>query len=387
MTHCSFSTVRERDMDLLFLESIVTDPGFCELVLEKTDYAHKPFRVLDAQLSRTEIDLGESDLTVILEIEGKRVGLLIEDKIDAIAMPDQYGRYLKRGDKGRRKGDWEEFIVYIFCPQKYYCLNSEAKKYMHFRSYEKFKKYFDEKDDILSQVKGQIGDWYKNGEITKQQATDMLTKYSGLDSEDITSAVNKWSSKVVTGIAFEDIKDEYLAGNITASRAIEMYVRYGGYAQDKATETVTKWGAEKDIGIAYDDIKDAFMNGDISVGDAKNMYITYGGLTNEKANENVTVLAFVKKYPETDGISYSGVEAYQTYCKSRGVPAATFYDAWKYKSSAHADVDANGETISGSKKVKVLAYINSLNLTYAQKDSLYYAFGWAQSTIYEAPWH
>ena len=36
----------------------------------------------------------------------------------------------------------------------------------------------------------------------------MLTKYSGMDSEDITAAVNKWSSKVVTGIAFEDIKDE-----------------------------------------------------------------------------------------------------------------------------------------------------------------------------------
>ena len=155
MIHCSFSTVRERDMDLLFLESIVTDPGFCELVLENTDYAQKPFRILDAQLSRTELDLGESDLTVILEIDGKRVGLLIEDKIDAIAMPDQYGRYLKRGDKGRRKGDWEEFIVYIFCPQKYYCLNSEAKKYMHFRSYEIFKEYFDEKGDILSQVRSQ----------------------------------------------------------------------------------------------------------------------------------------------------------------------------------------------------------------------------------------
>lgn len=155
MIHCSFSTVRERDMDLLFLESIVTDPGFCALVLENTDYAQKPFRILDARLSRTELDLGESDLTVILEIEGKRVGLLIEDKIDAVAMPDQYGRYLKRGEKGRRKGDWEEFIVYIFCPQKYYCLNAEAKKYMHFRSYEIFKEYFDEKGDILSQVRSQ----------------------------------------------------------------------------------------------------------------------------------------------------------------------------------------------------------------------------------------
>ena len=50
-------------------------------------------------------------------------------------------------------------------------------------------------------------------------------------------------------------------------------------------------------------------------------------------------------------------------------------------------LDANGDSVSGSKKAKVLAYINSLNLTYAQKDSLYYAFGWAQSKIHEAPWH
>ena len=155
MIHCSFSTVRERDMDLLFLESIVTDPGFCELVLEDTVYAKKSFRVLDAQLSRTEIDLGESDLTVILEIEGKRVGLLIEDKIDAIAMPDQYERYLKRGKVGIEKGDWDEFTVFIFCPEKYHRHNSESHKYQHFLSYEDCKKHFDGKGDILSHVRSQ----------------------------------------------------------------------------------------------------------------------------------------------------------------------------------------------------------------------------------------
>lgn len=55
--------------------------------------------------------------------------------------------------------------------------------------------------------------------------------------------------------------------------------------------------------------------------------------------------------------------------------------------SAKADTDANGKAISGSKKEKVLQYINGLNLSYAQKDSLYYAFGWTQSKINEAPWH
>lgn len=241
--------------------------------------------------------------------------------------------------------------------------------------------------DVLSNIKGKIGEWYKGGEITKQQATSMLSKYMGMDSEDITETVNKWSSKVVTGIAFEDIKDEYLSGNITAVKAIDMYVRYGGYTKDKATETVNKWRAEKETGVAYDDIKDAFMDGDISQGDAKNMYMTYGGLTEQKAAEKVTVLAFVKKYPALDDITYPAIEKYQTYCEAAGVPAETFYDAWKYESNTDADVDANGESISGSKKVKVLAYINGLDLTYAQKDSLYYAFGWAESKISEAPWH
>ena len=241
--------------------------------------------------------------------------------------------------------------------------------------------------DILSQVKSQIGNWYKDGEITKQQAINMLTKYIDMDSEEITATVNKWSSKVVTGIAFEDIKDEFLQGNITAQRAIDMYVLYGGYTKEKATETVTKWRAEKETGIVYDDIKDAFLSGEISPGDAKNMYITYGGYTKQEAEEKVAVLSFVKKHPECDGISYAAVESFKTHCEARGVPAGTFYDAWKYNSNTHADVDANGESISGSKKVKVLAYINKLNLTSAQKDSLYYAFGWAESKIYEAPWH
>ena len=241
--------------------------------------------------------------------------------------------------------------------------------------------------DVLTQVKSQIGTWYKDGEITKQQAIDMLTKYFDMDSDEITETVNRWSSVVVTGIAYEDIKQEFMDGNITAQRAIEMRMRYGGETKEKATETVTEWRAEKETGVAYDDIKHAFMNGELSESDARNMYMTYGGLTEEDAEEKVAVMAFVKKHPETDGISYAAIENYNEHAAAAGVPAGTFYDAWQFNSSTKADVDANGEAISGSKKTKVLAYIHTLNLTYAQKDALYYAFGWAESKIDEAPWH
>ena len=230
--------------------------------------------------------------------------------------------------------------------------------------------------DVLTKVKSEIGSWYKDGQITKQQTIDMLTKYMDMDSEEITATVNKWSSKVVTGIAFEDIKNEYLEGSITADRAIEMYVRYGGYSKEKATETVTKWGAEKETGVAYNDIEEAFLNGEITEKEAKNMYIQYGGLTEEKAKEKVIVMSFGKDHPGMEDISYSAVENYNTYCKASGVSAQIYYDAWKHKNS-----------LSGSVKEPMMEYIHRLRLTAKQKDSLYYAFGWKESTIDDAPWH
>lgn len=99
MISCSFNAVHERDMDILFLESLASDTGFVNLVLSKTRFCSKDFQVLSAALSETETDLGETDICVVLQIDGARVGLLIEDKVDAIAMPDQYLRYHKRAEK------------------------------------------------------------------------------------------------------------------------------------------------------------------------------------------------------------------------------------------------------------------------------------------------
>ena len=167
----------------------------------------------------------------------------------------------------------------------------------------------------------------------------MLEKYTNMTGEEITKKVNRWSSKVVTGIAYEDIGDEFLEGNITASRAAEMFMRYGG-------------------------------------------------MTREEAGKKVAVLKFVKDYPqfETGDVSYSMVEGYLTYGERAGIDVDVFCDVWKYKDNTKADVDKKGNKINGSAKEKVLDYIDSLDLTKKQKDALYYALGWAESTIREAPW-
>ena len=73
--------------------------------------------------------------------------------------------------------------------------------------------------------------------------------------------------------------------------------------------------------------------------------------------------------------------------KEAGVTQNVFVDYKILTSGLTGDKDAEGNTISGSKKAKVLAAINSMDVDAATKDALYYAAGYKESTIRDAPWH
>lgn len=149
---CNFNTVRERDMDLFFVERALTDSEFIQLLASKTDLAGKQLDVVKAELSRIEYSLGESDITIIAEADGIKYGFLIEDKIDALAMPRQHDRYIRRGNVGVEKGEYADYHVFIFCPDKYYNANEEAQLYEHHLSYEEVRDYLRGKTDPLSAV-------------------------------------------------------------------------------------------------------------------------------------------------------------------------------------------------------------------------------------------
>ena len=231
-------------------------------------------------------------------------------------------------------------------------------------------------EQINTKIKSEIGDWYKEGDISKQQATEMLTKYGDMDSDEIAALVNKWSSKVVTGIDYEDIKDEYLAGNITAARAIEMRVRYGGETKEKATEAVSKWRSEKETGIDYENLKEVFIDGEITEANARAMLVEYGGKTEEQALSTVRYWAFKRDYPNVYADD-AWIDEYYEEVQSSGMSIDVFVD---YRNQAKG---ITGE----DKKARRMAVINSMPISSAQKDALYYAEGWAASKIYEAPWH
>lgn len=149
---CKYRNVSERDMDLLFMEAFATDPGFISLFVSKIGKPDTSCTVISAERSKIDQGLGKSDITVIYENGGNKLALLIEDKIDAIAMPDQHGRYIKRGEKGKACGEYIQYNVFVLCPERYRETNEEAAKYENFVSYEECRDYFAARSDAHSQL-------------------------------------------------------------------------------------------------------------------------------------------------------------------------------------------------------------------------------------------
>ena len=103
---------------------------------------------------------------------------------------------------------------------------------------------------------------------------------------------------------------------------------------------------------------------------------TNGGLTSDEATKKIRYADAVAAYPDAD-IDDAWVDEYYAEVESSGISFNTFID---YRISVK---DIKGE----GKKENRMAVIDSLPISNAQKDALYYAEGWAASTIHEAPWH
>ena len=184
---CTFADVTEHDMDLLFLEEFVCSETFLNLFTQQIGIANA--NVLSVHSSLTDSVLGESDMTVIFDAGGKKIGLLIENKIDAIAMPEQAARYNLRGKKGIDRGDYESFFVFIIAPQNYLNRNDEAQKYPYKVSYEKVLSYLEGLQDNrvsfkLQEIRQAIEKQKKGYQVEVDPlVTDFWRKYALLQKE------------------------------------------------------------------------------------------------------------------------------------------------------------------------------------------------------------
>ena len=101
-----FEKVLERDVDLLIISKLNNDNNFINFFLSKIDLNNCTIEEIEHSSKDND---GESDITIILNNSKEKIGLLIEDKIDAIAMPNQKERYNIRGNKGIDNKKYDNF--------------------------------------------------------------------------------------------------------------------------------------------------------------------------------------------------------------------------------------------------------------------------------------
>lgn len=108
---------------------------------------------------------------------------------------------------------------------------------------------------------------------------------------------------------------------------------------------------------------------------------TEGGYSENESNLLQDQLAYysmirgnAERYDELRDFGFSPQESYN------------LYEAIGEMNTFKADKDENGDSISGSKKAKVIAFIDALNLTPAEKDILFNEFT-TYTGLEDTPWH
>lgn len=116
-------------------------------------------------------------------------------------------------------------------------------------------------------------------------------------------------------------------------------------------------------------------------------------ITEDQAESRMDAIVYREANREVFGAEYA-LRTYNAdvYDKARtayakGVSYETYYDYYFATKEMHADKDENGKSISGSKKAKVVEYINSLDIPPEQKDALYVAAGYTAKSVRNQKWN
>lgn len=179
---------------------------------------------------------------------------------------------------------------------------------------------------------------------------------------------------------------------ISRAECVQRLISYAGIKKDEAESLARQWTAKLVTGISYDaskggNIYEALGSGKLSEKEAAKMLMDYGGFDKQKAEEKISYWSYTLEHEDTE-LTQEQFTGWNENIRKSGISAEQYGQYLKTKNGFKGtDKDGDGKTDSGSIKVQVLALINSMSLTPAQKDALYYDAGYKATVIDEAPWH
>ncbi|WFU49149.1 hypothetical protein [Sinorhizobium terangae] len=137
------ASVEERDIDLLLMEEFHISDDFVSWFCSRVGLGH--VRPGGAWHSVSDAD-GETDLLLRVHLDGKRVGILIENKIRAPEQHQQAERHHIRGMRSREAGRFDEYLTVVCAPRRYLEGVSAASAYDRHVEYEAIADWFSKLD-------------------------------------------------------------------------------------------------------------------------------------------------------------------------------------------------------------------------------------------------
>ena len=167
--------------------------------------------------------------------------------------------------------------------------------------------------------------------------------------------------------------DEYLSEALSGDQAEAELVKreiIAGHVADGQTEDE----ALKSFSDSFKNtaVKGAFTDGDITMDVAIAMLQQYGGVESADAYADVQYWQFKKEHPDIY-VADGWFDSYYMDAEGSGISI----DVYMQYRNAKKGVEG---------KANIMRVIDSMPLSSAQKDALYFGEGWASSTLHEAPW-
>lgn len=175
--HLFRQSVSEADIDWLFCVELNSNAQFRSWVAQRVFPDLPDLEHVNAWRSVSNAN-GESDLLWLVRSESAgNVIVLIENKINALAQPEQYQRYVLRGESYVRDGLCSQILVVLLAPAKY--RSKDSSSYPLQIPYEAITAWLMEKNDPRSRYLASIYDAAINKVLNINPRDPDITRFRG----------------------------------------------------------------------------------------------------------------------------------------------------------------------------------------------------------------
>ena len=231
------------------------------------------------------------------------------------------------------------------------------------------------------------GDPSKRVSIAKQIIADSFIL------DDVVAAINTEINAMTTSDSGSDTKK---GKGVYTSADIAIEAANGDWAsvsaiKDDIIQTAQKNGKTKDeaedafVSTVQSNAKEAYFAGTLNDEAANRLLVEYAGKDEDEAAETVRYWAFCRDNPAYKDFSKATVGDYYEFAEPAGI-SVDVYAQFINGTKGLADIKDEWGDVVKSKREQVLEVIDSLPITWQQKDALYLAAGYAESKIWDVPW-